>query len=199
MMRVGKCKVLTAFAEGLDRQVFSRYVNREVRYMLKKLLLFIFAVLQLLCANLSVNYSVSFGGQELPGTFSGDQIARCRTAAGAALDEIDRGNAAAAEFSIRGRCSLRGADGDVRQLTDAIITSDPGAARYCEVYVSGAPAGTVSDPALLEDSPLYSLHNYSAVMASGSLELRPVYSYAGRESDIFAVCSAIGREAGKFT
>jgi len=167
--------------------------------MLKKMLLFIFAVLQLLCANVSVNYVVSFGVHELPGVFSGDQIARCRAAAGTALDEIDRGDAAATEFSVLGRCSLRSAVGDVRQLTDAIIISDPGAARYCEVYVNGAPAGTVSDPALLENSPLYSLHNYSAVMASGSLELKPVYSYAGRESDIFAVCSAIGREAGKFT
>ena len=167
--------------------------------MFKKIFLCLIAVAQLVCANISVGYTVSVGGQELPGTFSGHQLSRGRTVSCAALEEIARGKAEPAEYSIRTRYSLRRPDGDVRQLTDALITSSPAVGRYCAVYADGKLTGTVSDPAMLENSLLYSLHNYYYCLSSGKLELRPVYSYSGRSSDISTVCGAISVQTDKLT
>ena len=167
--------------------------------MFKKIFLCLIAVVQLVCANISMGYTVSVGGQELPGTFSGNQLSRGRTVSCAALEEIARDEAEPAEYTIRTRYSLRRPDGDVRQLTDALITSSSAVERYCAVYTDGKLTGTVSDPGMLENSPLYSLHNYYYCLSSGKLELCPVYSYSGRGSDISAVCGAISAQVGKFT
>ena len=65
----GEKKVFAAsFAESLDRRLLVRYVNpRGDVKMLRKPLLLIMSAALLLWVNLNVCYTVSVGGQELPG------------------------------------------------------------------------------------------------------------------------------------
>ena len=75
-------------------------------------------------------------------------------------------------------------------LCDILVTSAPGVARYCEIYVGDQRCGIVSDPAEFQ--------NEAVPVFSGTL-YRPVYSYEGRPSDYAAACSAVKQAILKLT
>jgi hypothetical protein len=160
----------------------------EVITMYKKILLMLFAVMQLVCANLTAGYKVTVGGKPLPGTFSKEQLRQSEIVRCAAVDEITRDGSAPAEYTVSRRIGFIRADGDVKALCDAMICSSPGVARCCEIYIGGNYCGTVSDPGELQDY---------AVPVMSAVRYKPVYSYVGRPSDFSKVCgimeaSAIG-------
>lgn len=114
--------------------------------MLRKPLLLIMSAALLLWFNLNVCYTVSVGGQELPGLYSARQLDRCAAVSAAAVAELSAGSSASAGYEKRICVGLQDADGDPRILNDALITSAPGTVRRCEVYVYGVYTDVVSDP-----------------------------------------------------
>lgn len=182
IMQSEKQEFMTTFGEAIDPAQKLHYVNREVSNMLKKIILFMFALTQMIAANLAVSYKVSVGGSELPGTFSREDMRRCGIISCAAVEEIARGDSAPAEYRAVRQISFRGADGDRAALCDALITSAPGVARCCEIYVGDTDCGTVADPAEFQNkaSPVFRGITY-----------RPVYTYEGDGNDYAAVCSAV--------
>lgn len=161
-----------------------------VIYMLKRILLCVFAVVQFMCANLSYGYRVSVDGKELPGTFSRKELRRAGIVSCAAVDEIARGNSVPSECGTVPVFGLRLPEGNAKMLCDILVTSAPGVARYCEIYVGDQRCGIVSDPAEFQ--------NEAVPVFSGTL-YRPVYSYEGRPSDYAAACSAVKQAILKLT
>lgn len=188
-MRRENRELWSTFAEALDPAENLHYVNSEVKLMRKKIFLILFAAGLLACANMRVSWRVSVEGGELPGTFSGRELRRCGIVSSAAVDEIARGTSQPAGCTALPVLSLRGADGDPGELSDALITSAPGVARGCEIYSCGNFCGIVEDPAEFQnEAGLLSFVAY-----------RPVYTFYGRASDCAAVYRAVCGQAGKFT
>jgi hypothetical protein len=157
--------------------------------MYKKIILTIFAVMQLLCANLHQSYRVSVGGAELPGTFSREDVRRSGTVSCRAVDELARGDSAPEAYRLTRVWGFRAPNGDRKALCDALICSAPGTARYCAVYVGNKLCGVVADPAEFQNEAGY----------LPGVDLCPVYSFRGRPSDYPAVCAAVYTELDKFT
>ena len=150
--------------------------------MVRRILLFVFAAAQFICANLSLSYRVSVDGREVPGTFSRAELERIGIVSCAAVDEIARGPSSPPAMDTRPLWSLRPASGDKTMLCDILISSAPGVARCCAVYAGETSCGVVADPGAFQDG---------ADALPRGLVYRPVLSYVGRECDNSAVEAAV--------
>lgn len=154
----------------------------------KKLTALVLALLMLLTAHLHVYCRVSVNGQRLEGLYRPGELKRSRAVAAAAAEELLPGEAAPPQLRLGYRLSLRAPDGDVAALTEALILGYPGIGLCSGVSVNGVSLGTVEDgPELyrrLRDYILGQMPN-AAVFGniSGQLQVRPVYSRQGHETN----------------
>ena len=154
----------------------------------KKAALLLLALLTLLTAHVRPVYRLTLDGAALDGLYSAEDIRQAWQTAEATAAELLDDSADPPLLERRLRLSLRQADGDRTALTHALILAWPGVILADGVFVNGVRLGTVTDGALLaarlRQSILDQMPN-AAVFGniSGQLEIRPVYSRLGRETD----------------
>lgn len=152
--------------------------------MNKKALLFSFALLFLLAANLHLCCRVSVGGEwdselySLPALHRGEQAAR------AAAEEICRPAARLPQLRERLTLSFRPPRGDSARLSALILRRVPGVSPLYRVGSEGRRLGAVADREKLEErlrAALYSSMPATAVRGSFSpaVEITPVYGRSG--------------------
>lgn len=154
----------------------------------KKLSLLFLGLLMLLASNLHAQYRLTVEGRQLEGLYAPEEIRRASEAAAAAAEELLPELPCAPRLQRSLRFSLRPADGDRAVLTDALIRAYPGIVLADGVFVNGVRLGTVEDGKtlreLLRQDIAMQMPN-AAVFGniSGELQIRPVYSRAGHETN----------------
>ena len=154
----------------------------------KKLALLGLALLGLLAAHVQPLYRLSLNGKPLDGLYSGEDIRLAQQAASAAAEELLGGDALPPVLTRQPQLRLRGSDGDRALLTHELILAYPGLVLADGVFVNGVRLGTVADGALLAARLRQSILDQMPSAAvfgniSGKLEIRPVYSRAGHETN----------------
>ena len=155
---------------------------------MKKICLLLVSLLTLFAVHLHPLYRLQVDGAALPGLYSPEEIRRARDIAAAATEELTGGEASAFPLSARLQLSLRPGSGDLAALTDALILSGPEVVLADGVFVNGTRLGTVEDGRMLRELLRQDIINQmpnAAVFGniSGQLEIRPVYSCAGKETN----------------
>ena len=140
-----------------------------------------------LAAHLRPVYRVTVAGQALPGRYSLLQTERCAALARETAEEILEGGAPEPDMERRLRLALRRADGDEALLTDALLRATEGIAVSDQVIVNGTCLGTVADGSRLCRELQRSIRMQMPLAAvsgniSGKLELRRVYTRAGKDT-----------------
>jgi hypothetical protein len=161
-----------------------------------KVLLSVFSAALLLTANLRVVYSVSVGGEELPGIYSAAQLDSAEEAARAAAEEISRSTSVAAECKRSAKITLSSPDGDTIELSRALLSSTDGVDSAWSVIVGGSDVGVVSDPSALDevlDTILAEGAIPEAVTADFTEEitLRRTFVPEGRDYDLMALARSV--------
>ena len=147
------------------------------------------ALLLLLGANLRPVYAVSVAGQTLPGLYGRRQTERCVALARETAEELLESAEAVPEPRLRLRLSFSRAEGDEAALTDALLRSTEGVAVSEEVRVNGRRLGTVPDGEALRRALDLSIRGQMPLAAvsgsiSGQMELRRVYTRAGKDTNM---------------
>lgn len=146
------------------------------------------ALLTLVAAHLHLYYRVTVDGQRLDGFYTQEAIRRSKQIAAETAEELLAGAAPALSCRRSLRLSLRPADGDSLTLTDALIRACPGVELADGVFINGVKLGTVESGAelyaRLRASIVGQMPN-AAVFGniSGELQIRPVYSRVGHETN----------------
>ena len=154
----------------------------------KKLALLALALLSLLAAHVQPLYRLSVEGQTLEGLYSSADIRQACQTASATAEELLSGDEIPPQLRRRLCLSLRQPDGDREALTNALILAYPGLILADGVFVNGVRLGTVTDGELLAARLRQSILAEMPAAAvfgniSGKLEIRPVYSRVGHETD----------------
>ena len=154
----------------------------------KKLALLGLALLMLLFSNLHLYCSVTVDGRHLDGLYEPAQVKRAEQAAARTAEELLPGDTQTQRCRRAYRLSLGQADGDAAVLTDALILACPGIVLADGVSVNGIRLGTVENGAVLRErlrSSILGQMPNAAVSGniSGLLEIRPLYSRAGHETN----------------
>ncbi len=154
----------------------------------KNLALLGLALLMLFAAHLHLSCRVTVNGERLEGQYAPAALKRAQRIAAETAEELLPGTVPAPACRRSWRLSLRPADGDGAQLTDALIRSYPGIVLADGVLVNGIRLGTVESGSLLcerlRDDILNQMPN-AAVFGniSGELRICPVYSRSGHETN----------------
>ena len=154
----------------------------------KNLGLLALALLMLLAAHLHLYCRVTVAGERLEGLYEPAELKRAQQIAAETAEELLPGTTPPPACRRAWRLSLRPADGDVTQLTDALIRACPGIVLADGVFVNGVRLGTVENGQLLCERLRNDILNQmpnAAVFGniSGELRIRPVYSRAGHETN----------------
>ena len=157
------------------------------RTVLRRVLLAGLLLLLLGAAHLRPVYRVTVAGETLPGCYTLRQTEQCAALARETAEEILENSAAMPVLHRSLRLRLGPADGDERLLTDALLRSVRGVTVSDEVIVNGTRLGTVADGFSLCEGLSRSIRwqmPQAAVSGhiSGRLELRRVYTRAGRDT-----------------
>ncbi len=146
------------------------------------------ALLFLLCSHLHLSYDVVVDGHSPPSTYTAKQLRRARVVAAEVARELLPSLPPEPTLHCRPRLSLRAPTGDLPLLTDTLLRAYPGIVLADGVFVNGQRLGTVEDGselyARLRESILGQMPN-AAVFGniSGELQISPVYSRAGHETN----------------
>ena len=138
-------------------------------------------------AHLRPVYRVTVAGKTLPGLYSPLPTTRCVSLARETAEELLAGGAKEPELGLRLRLTLRRADGNEALLTDALLRATEGIAVSDQVSVNGTCLGTVEDGYRLCEELRRSIRMQMPLAAvsgniSGKLELRRVYTRAGKDT-----------------
>ena len=172
------------------------YVNCEVMALkLKKAAAAAAAVLLFLMANLRFEYTVSAGGEELPGRWTRAEINSAVRAATAAAEEVARGESAPPELELRAE-PVFAASGSASALSCELLGRCEGVEAAYLVTVDGAALGVTADSSAFGeamDALLSSLVSREAVSAhvSGEISLAPVCVPEGEAESATAMAEAV--------
>ena len=153
----------------------------------RRFLLLSLILLLTFCSHLRPGYRVQVAGQALPGRYRSAQLSAALAAARETAQELLGAEDALPEVDKRLCLSLSAPDGDPSLLTDALLRASPGVTLSDEVWVNGTRLGTVSDGQSLRRALQRSIRDQMPLAAvsgniSGQLELRRVYTRAGRDT-----------------
>ena len=168
--------------------VKKTFAKEALGLNVKKVCLLLVSLLTLFAVHLHPLYRLQVGGAALPGLYSPEEILKARDIAAATTEELTGSEAAAFPLQSSLRLSLRPGAGDLAALTDALILSSPDVVLADGVFVNGTRLGTVEDGRTLRELLRQDIINQmpnAAVFGniSGQLEIRPVYSRAGKETN----------------
>lgn len=127
------------------------------------------ALALMLCANIRLGCIVSVDGNELEERYCAGDLKRCIRTAEEISNDLGLKNSAKVERRIF--LSFRPVHGDVRYLTDAILSANPEIERGNTVYYNDRYIGSVRN---VEDFEA-ALHNSLPHFPRGELELVPKY------------------------
>ena len=153
----------------------------------RRILVLLLIVLLTFCSHLRPCCRVQVAGQALPGRYRSAQLSAALNAAREAATELLGSEEVLPEIEKRLCLSLSAPDGDPALLTDALLRASPGVTLSDEVRVNGTRLGTVSDGQSLRRALQRSIRDQMPLAAvsgniSGQLELRRVYTRAGRDT-----------------
>ncbi len=145
------------------------------------------ALTLLMLSHLRPLFRVTVAGEPLPGRYSLPQTEFCLALAKETAEEILPENGELPELRRRLSLSLSPPDGDQALLTDALLRGTRGIAVSEEVQVNGTALGTVEDGQTLRQTLERTIRGQMPLAAatggiSGRLELRRVYTRAGRDT-----------------
>ncbi|MBQ7472953.1 MAG: hypothetical protein IJS79_01220 [Oscillospiraceae bacterium] len=146
--------------------------------------LFSLALLFVFTANLNLCCRVGVNGKWDDAAYSLGDARRAELVAAAAAEEILPRRARMPEIEHCLFLSLRAPRGEIRHLSDRILSEVPGVSRLYAVHAGGRSFGVAADRDKLEErlrAALYSSMPGSAVRASFSeaIEIVPVYGRSG--------------------
>lgn len=175
------------------------YVNCEVMALrLKKAAAAAAAVLLFLMANLRFEYTVSAGGEELPGRWTRAEINSAVRAATAAAEEVARGESAPPELELRAEpvFAASGSGGSASALSCELLGRCEGVEAAYLVTVDGTALGVTADSSAFGeamDALLSSLVSREAVSAhvAGEIALSPVCVPEGEAESATAMAEAV--------
>lgn len=173
------------------------YVNWEVMALkLKKAAAAAAALLLFIFANLRWEYTVSAGGEELPGRWTRAQVGSALRAASAAAAEVARGESAAPELELRARPAFNAGDGPATALARELLARCEGVEGGWLVTLSGEELGVTGDSSAFGeamDALMASRVSREAVSAhvAGEIELAPVCVPEGALEDAAALAEAV--------
>lgn len=156
--------------------------------MWKKGILLLLAAALVVGANMDVCCTVAVNGQELDGLYSPFAADKSLEAAAAAAEELLAAPAVLPKMSKHYRLSLRPAQGDARDISDAALRSVYGVRLADGVFVNGVYMGSVEDGdelfLHLREFILNQMPN-AAVFGniSGKATVRKIYGRASRMTD----------------
>lgn len=156
--------------------------------MYKKVIILLLALAFAVGANMDICCSVSMDGQELEGLYSPFAADKSMEAAAAAAEELLEVPAVLPRMTKHYRLSLRPAEGDARDISDAALRAVSGVRLADGVFVNGVYMGSVEDGTELffhlREFILNQMPN-AAVFGniSGKATVRKMYSRASRMTD----------------
>lgn len=156
--------------------------------MWKKAVLGLLSLMFAVGANFDVCCKAVVNGQELDGLYSPFAVDKSMEAATAAAEELLPTPAVMPKLSKRYRLSLRPADGDARDVSDAVLRSVTGVRLADGVFVNGVYMGSVEDGSELflhlREFILNQMPN-AAVFGniSGKATIQKIYGRSNRMTD----------------